>query len=89
MTAGHDPVGRRSAAASGITRWLGLAAAPTFGAMAVVQVAARMDSMSMLCMTAPHATPLTGMAAMYLLMALFHLGPWMRLLRARGLILMR
>lgn len=85
MAARPDPVGRRSDAAHDIAGWLGLAAAPTCGVMAVVQVAARPDSMGMLCMTAAHATPLTGMAAMYLLMGLFHAGPWMRLVRSRRL----
>jgi hypothetical protein len=79
MTAAHDDIGRRSTAASGIAGWLGLAAAPTFAAMALVTATASADPMEMPCMMASHASPLTGMAAMYLLMSVFHLAPWVRL----------
>ncbi|MDI3471230.1 MAG: hypothetical protein OJF62_003293 [Pseudolabrys sp.] len=79
MTAAHDDIGRRSTAASGITGWLGLAAAPTFAAMALVTATAGADPTGMPCMMASHASPLTGMAAMYLLMSVFHLAPWLRL----------
>lgn len=62
--------------------WLSLAAAPTFMAMAVLSAFAP-EPASPLC--APgHASPLTGMTAMYLLMAAFHTAPWLgRLDRSR------
>lgn len=54
--------------------WLALAAAPAFAAMALVTV---MTAAPMaLCATGP--LPLDGMTAMYLLMSLFHLPPWLR-----------
>ena len=65
---------------SGATGWLGLAAAPSFAAMAVLTVAAGDGRMAAIC-SAAHA-PLTGMAPMYLLMSLFHAGPWLK--RAAG-----
>jgi hypothetical protein len=37
----------------------------------------------MLC-SAPHASPLSQMATMYLLMSAFHAGPWLKLIRAGG-----
>jgi hypothetical protein len=82
MSAAHD-IGRRSNAASGLAGWLSLAAAPTFAAMALVSAASPSDPMAMTCMMAPQASPLTGMAAMYVLMCAFHLAPWLRLLAGR------
>jgi hypothetical protein len=81
MSAAHD-IGRRSNAASGLAGWLSLAAAPTFAAMALVSAASPSDPMT--CMMAPQASPLTGMAAMYVLMCAFHLAPWIRLLAPRN-----
>ena len=79
MTATGDRDGRRSSAASGVVDGLTLAAAPTFAAMALIQAASRSDSMSQMCMTGARASPLAGMAAMYVLMSLFHLPPWLKL----------
>jgi hypothetical protein len=80
MSAAHD-IGRRSNAASGLAGWLSLAAAPTFAAMALVSASSPGDPMT--CIIAPQASPLTGMAAMYVLMCAFHLAPWIRLLAGR------
>lgn len=80
MTAIHNRAGRRGDAASGVARWLGLAAAPSFAAMALAAAIVAADPAGAPCMTAPNASPLTGMTAMYLLMSLFHLAPWVRLI---------
>jgi hypothetical protein len=59
---------------------LTLAAAPTFALMALVAG----QGMPAMC-AAPGPLPIGGMTAMYLLMALFHLPPWLRLAsRSRG-----
>ena len=63
----------------GIADWLCLAAAPTFAVMALVSCLQAGDA-AMLCMG---GSPLTGMAAMYLLMSAFHLAPWLRVISGR------
>jgi len=63
----------------GIADWLCLAAAPTFAVMALVSCLQGGDA-AMLCMG---GSPLTGMAAMYLLMSAFHLAPWLRVISGR------
>ena len=65
----------------GIADWLCLAAAPTFALMALLTCVFSGDA-AMLCMGA-NASPLTGMAAMYLLMSAFHLAPWLRVVSGR------
>lgn len=69
-------------AASGLTRWLGLAAAPTFAFMALwtglSSGASAMPEMGM------HDAPaLNSMALMYALMGVFHASPWLKLLSRR------
>lgn len=59
-----------------------LAAAPAFAVMAWITAAAGGEP-DVLCSAMPDASPLTGMAAMYLLMSLFHLPPWLRLAAGR------
>jgi hypothetical protein len=54
---------------------LALLAAPTFAAMALV-TALGGAPVDMLC----SASPLGGMAPMYVLMSVFHAGPWLRLM---------
>lgn len=51
--------------------WLSLAAAPTFATMALLTAALGGGTHG--------ASPLTGMALMYLLMAAFHSVPWLKL----------
>jgi hypothetical protein len=65
--------------ASGVAGWLGLAATPTFAAMALWTglLSGQPDT---LCMAMPGASPLGGMTAMYLLMGAFHVGPWLKLI---------
>ena len=61
---------------------LAFAAAPTFAVMALLTVLTGGDQMDMLC-TAAHASPLSGMVPMYLLMSAFHLTPWARLVSGK------
>jgi hypothetical protein len=53
--------------------WLALAAAPTFAGMALWSGLAGAEP---ICGMA--SSPLGGMAAMYGLMSVFHLAPWLR-----------
>lgn len=62
---------------------LGLAAAPTFALMAGISA---VDSPGMtMCTAASAFVPINDMALMYVLMSLFHLLPWMKLLSAHSL----
>ncbi len=70
-------------AALGAADWLCLAAAPTFGIMALLTGVLGGGQTAMMCSTAPDASPLGGMAAMYLFMSAFHLTPWLRLISRR------
>lgn len=62
----------------GSGNWLVFAAAPTFAVMAWV-VAGTMT----ICSSDPGMLPMDSMSWMYLLMSLFHLPPWLRLV-SRG-----
>ena len=66
--------------------WLSGAAAQTFLAMAVL-TSGGTGGGDMLC-SPGHGAPLSGMTAMYLLMAAFHAAPWLkgagRLIEGRG-----
>jgi hypothetical protein len=81
------PIGGRSRGGAGAATgrlaadWLGLTAAPTFAIMALL-VGLRGGQMDMVC--AAGASPLVGMAPMYLLMSAFHLAPWLRLISSRS-----
>src|SRR5215203_4500810 len=75
--------GQRGSAAACIADWLGLAAAPIFGMMAWVTGAAGGRHASLLCSDMLEASPLSGMAVMYLLMCAFSLAPWLRLIGVR------
>jgi hypothetical protein len=79
--AGADNTIPEHAATPGIADWLCLAAAPTFALMALLSCIQGGDA-AMLCMGA-NTSPLTGMAAMYLLMSAFHLAPWLRVISGR------
>jgi drug/metabolite transporter (DMT)-like permease len=80
-----DTVGRHEAQriAAGLGDWLCLAAAPTFAIMAVMTGALGGGHPHMLCSTAQDASPLGGMAPMYLLMSAFHSTPWLTLISRR------
>jgi hypothetical protein len=66
----------------GVTGWLGLAAAPTFGVMALLTCVPGADA-DMMCSAAHGASPLSGMVTMYVLMSAFHLAPWLKLISRR------
>jgi hypothetical protein len=61
----------------GVAGFLHFAASPTFALMA--WIAANDASPMALCSSASNILPIGGMTAMYLLMSLFHLSPWLRL----------
>lgn len=68
-------------AARGAADWLSLAAAPTFAIMALLTAVS--GDADMICSAAQDASPLSGMAMMYLLMSAFHLAPWLKLVGSR------
>jgi hypothetical protein len=72
-----------NAAALGAAGWLCLAAAPTFATMALLTGVPGVGPRDMLCLAARDASPLSGMVPMYLLMSVFHLVPWLKLLSRR------
>jgi hypothetical protein len=61
---------------------LSLAAAPTFAIMAVLTGTLGGGAADMLC-SAAHASPLSGMVPMYVLMGAFHFTPWLKLFSSR------
>lgn len=77
-----NPAPRVSGLSFGLADWLCLAAAPTFAIMALLTAA--YGSPDMMCMPGPGASMLSGMVPMYLLMAGFHLAPWLRLVARRA-----
>lgn len=65
-----------------VAKLLRFAASPSFTIMALLTAVFDSGAPSVLCSTASGAT-LNGMAPMYLLMAAFHLGPWLKLISRR------
>jgi hypothetical protein len=83
MIAARDETGRRcDAAALGVGGWLGLAAAPTFAAMALLTYVLG-EGADMMCAATHGASPLNGMVPMYALMCAFHSAPWLKLISRR------
>ena len=88
MTTTHISEGRRivcaedgnAATTAGAATWLGFTASPTLAVMSLWTGFS--PSLShMLCMSSRGGLPLNGMVATYALMSLFHLAPWLSLLR--------
>lgn len=75
--------GERGVVAVRAGEGLALAAAPTFAAMAALTAVLDVGTPDMLCAPAAALSPLNGMAAMYLLMAVFHAAPWLRRISRR------
>jgi hypothetical protein len=73
---------RTGATAVGAANWLSLAAAPTFGMMALLTHfgAGPPDAM---CSTGS-VSGFGGMVPMYLLMSAFHSAPWLKLMAGRA-----
>ena len=63
---------------------LGLAAAPAFAIMTLLTVARASEWPHAVCSTSMDASPLAGMATMYLMMSVFHLAPWLKLVGRRS-----
>jgi hypothetical protein len=62
---------------------LSLAAAPTFAFMAAVTGIVDHGAPEVLCAAMSHASALSGMVPMYVLMSAFHVGPWLKLIPRR------
>jgi hypothetical protein len=62
-----------------MNKWLHLAAAPTFALMALVTAASDGSAPMALC-SGGARFGIGGMAPMYLLMAVFHSAPWLKLM---------
>jgi hypothetical protein len=75
-------------AALRVAAWLKLAAAPSYGFMALFTAVFGESPQDMLCMAMHHASPLNGMigsmAWMYMLMSMFHSAPWLKLIAGRN-----
>ncbi|MCR6673104.1 hypothetical protein [Devosia ginsengisoli] len=61
--------------------WLRFAAAPTFALMGGISAVSSPGMI--ICTSAMPWSPINDMALMYLLMAIFHLSPWLTLVSAR------
>jgi hypothetical protein len=71
--------GARAWQASGAAGWLGLAASPTFALMAWIAA----NHTPPICSPSSSILPIDGMTTMYVLMSLFHLAPWLKLVSGR------
>jgi hypothetical protein len=74
---------RPAAAAIGAANWICLAAAPTFAIMALMTGVRGGGPHDLFCAAVQDASPLSGMAWMYILMSVFHSAPWLKLIASR------
>ena len=74
--------GESIVAAPAVVGFLHLAAAPTFALMALSTFALDSGGQAALC-AAVGGAGFNGMVPMYLLMAVFHLAPWLKLMSRR------
>ncbi len=81
LTGGASYDDEGAAAALGMAGWLALAASPTFALM--VWITGNDAPSIALCSSGSSILPIDGMTAMYLLMSLFHLSPWLKLATGR------
>ncbi|MGA8616796.1 MAG: hypothetical protein WB760_34885 [Xanthobacteraceae bacterium] len=72
----------RGSAARAAADWLCLAATPTFAVMALLTARGGGEP-DVLCSAMQHASPLSGMTLMYLLMTAFHAASWLKLICGR------
>jgi hypothetical protein len=72
---------RRNPLTRRISAWLGIAAAPSFAAMAIITGLLGGYRAGMIC--GLESSFLAGMAPMYLLMSVFHFRPWLKLIGDR------
>ena len=70
-----------AAGSAGLAKWLGLAASPTFAAMALLT---SLGSGPMVLCSGTTGFPLGGMVPMYLLMSVFHAAPWLKVIAGRS-----
>jgi len=73
----------RHATTLGAADWLCLAATPTFALIALLTGVLGGGEPDVLCTAAAHASSLSGMIPMYLLMSAFHSTPWLKLILGR------
>ena len=66
-----------------IARFLPVVTAPVFVLMAITTVLFDTSQANAICLAPGSSTPINGMVVMYLLMAAFHLSPWLRLVARR------
>lgn len=78
------PTANGDQALMGLSRLLGLTAAPVFIAMALFTGLSGRDAMAICGSVAMGSLSLGGMSVMYGLMAVIHAGPWLELLQRRG-----
>jgi hypothetical protein len=83
MTMGTIGTREQWLAAVGTADWLRFAAAPTFAIMALLTGILGGGPQDMLCSIPQHASPLSGMGWMYMLMSAFHSAPWLKLISSR------
>ena len=70
---------RRDLSSFGAADWLSLSAAPVFALMALITALPGQSHAAAICSHFDQPTWAGGMLPMYLLMAAFHVAPWLRL----------